>query len=38
MNKCKRMSNIKSMLPDDGHGGGVIFFLVNSHDKHWGIR
>lgn len=25
------------MLPDDGHAGGVVFVLVDSHDKHWGV-
>merc|ERR1712002_1126557 len=25
-------------ITDDGHGGGVIFVLVDSHDKHWSIR
>lgn len=25
-------------LPDNVHGGGVVFVLVNSHDKHWSIR
>lgn len=25
-------------LPDNGHGGGVIFVLINSHYKHWSIR
>lgn len=26
------------MLPDNSHGGGIIFVLINSHDKHWSIR
>lgn len=25
------------MLPDDFHGGGIVFVLVNSHDEHGGI-
>lgn len=25
------------ILPDDVHAGGVIFVLVDSHDKHWGV-
>lgn len=25
------------MLPNDGHGGRVIFILIDSHDKHWGV-
>ena len=24
-------------VPDDGHGGGVVFILVDPHDKHGGI-
>lgn len=32
------MSKTKVLLPDNGHGGGVIFVLINSHDKHWSIR
>lgn len=26
------------MVPDDGHGGGVIFVLIDPHDEHWSIR
>lgn len=26
------------MLPDNGHAGGVIFVLINAHDKHRSIR
>ena len=25
------------LLPDDGHGGGVVFVLIDSHDKHRGV-
>lgn len=25
------------VLPDNGHAGGVIFVLVNTHDKHWSV-
>lgn len=31
------MTKAKGMLPDDLHGGRVIFLLINSHDKHWSI-
>lgn len=36
--RCECMSKTESMLPDNGHGGGVVFVLVNSHDKHRSIR
>lgn len=26
------------MIPDNGHGGGIVFVLINSHNKHWSIR
>lgn len=26
------------MLPDNGHAGGVILVLINTHDKHWSVR
>lgn len=29
---------VKGELPDDGHGGGVVFVLVYSHDKHGSVR
>lgn len=31
-------TNINWTLPDNGHGGRVVFVLVHSHDEHGGIR
>lgn len=26
------------ILPDNRHGGGIVFVLIDAHDKHGGIR
>lgn len=37
LNRTTKTFGVSGELPDDGHGGGVVFVLVYSHDEHGGV-